>query len=113
MSRDSASQGLQQIRTLYALGAVGGLTDARLVERFLGRDGPDREDAFAALVQRHGPMVLRVCRRMLGGSADADDAFQAVFLVLARKAKSVRRVDGLKPWLYGVADGYIQGKRKG
>ncbi len=103
MSRGSANQALRQIRTLYALGAVGGLTDAQLVERFLGRDGPGREDAFAALVQRHGPMVLGVCRRMLSGSADAEDAFQAVFFVLARKAGAVRGVEGLKSWLYGVA----------
>ncbi|SIN87267.1 RNA polymerase sigma factor, sigma-70 family [Singulisphaera sp. GP187] len=103
MARESANQVLRQIQTLYATGAVGGLTDAQLVERFLGRDGADREDAFAALVQRHGPMVLSVSRRMLAGSADVEDAFQAVFLVLARKAGAVRRVDGLKAWLYGVA----------
>ena len=103
MSRESANQTLRQIRTLYALGAVGGLTDSQLVDRFLRQDGLDREDAFAALVQRHGPMVLRVCRRMLFDSADAEDAFQAVFLVLARKAGAVRRLDSLKSWLYGVA----------
>jgi RNA polymerase sigma factor (sigma-70 family) len=103
MSSESASQALRQIRTLHALGAVGGMTDPQLVERFLEHDGCDREDAFTALVQRHGPMVRRVCRRMLWGSADADDAFQAVFLVLARKAGAVRRVERLKPWLYAVA----------
>ena len=75
----------------------------QLVERFLKSDGDDREDAFAALVQRHGPMVLGVCRRMLRGSADVDDAFQAVFLVLARKARRLSNVERLKPWLYGVA----------
>jgi RNA polymerase sigma factor (sigma-70 family) len=103
MGEESANQALRSIRTLYAVGAVGGLTDGELLERFLGRSGIDREDAFAALVRRHGPMVLKVCRRMLPGSADAEDAFQAVFLVLARKAGAVRRVDKLKPWLYGVA----------
>jgi DNA-directed RNA polymerase specialized sigma24 family protein len=103
MARRSANQAHRLIRTLYALGSVGGLTDAQLVELFLGRDGPDREDAFAALVRRHGPMVLGVCRRMLRGSADTEDAFQAVFLVLARKAGAIRRVEGLKSWLYGVA----------
>ena len=82
---------------------VGGLTDRQLVERFLESEGNDREDAFAALVQRHGPMVLSVCRRMLSGSADVEDAFQAVFLVLARKAGAVKRLERLKPWLYGVA----------
>src|SRR5258708_1835278 len=103
MARESANQALRQIRALFATGPVGGLTDAQLVERYLGGVGSDREDAFAALVQRHGPMVQGVCRRMLSGSADAEDAFQAVFLVLARKAGAVRRVEGLKAWLYGVA----------
>ncbi len=103
MVRESANQALRQVRTLFALGAVGGLTDAQLVERFLGGVGSVREDAFAALVQRHGPMVLGVCRRTLSGSADAEDAYQAVFLVLARKAGAIRRVDGLRSWLYGVA----------
>ncbi len=103
MSRESAGQALREIRALHALGTVGGLTDPQLVERYLGSQGTDREDAFAALVQRHGPMVLSVCRRMLGGSADVEDVFQAVFLVLARKAGAVRRLEGLKSWIYGVA----------
>jgi|GEM_PF-2016216 len=89
--------------SLYEHGAIGGLSDARLVERFTSREGTDREDAFSALVYRHGPMVLRVCQRMLSDPADADDAFQAVFLVLARKADSLRRAEDLKSWLYGVA----------
>ena len=103
MPSRSESQALREIRTLYTLGPFGGLTDAQLVERFLKAEGPDREDAFAALVHRHGPMVLQVCRRMLGGAADAEDAFQAVFLVLARRAGELLRLEGLKPWLYGVA----------
>ena len=103
MSRESASQAMRQIRTLHALGAVGVLPDRQLVERFLESEGNDREDAFAALVQRHGPMILCVCRRMLRESADVEDAFQAVFLVLARKAGSVKRLEALKPWLYGMA----------
>ena len=103
MPRNAEGETLRQIRALYATGTAVGLTDGRLVERFLDRDGVDREDAFAALVHRHGPMVLAVCRRMLANPADADDAFQAVFLVLARKAGSLRRVDRLKPWLYGAA----------
>ncbi len=101
MARESTSQALREIRALYALGPIGGVTDAQLLGRFVGR-GEDAEEAFAALVQRHGPMVLGVCRRMLGGDG-AEDAFQAVFLVLARRAGSVRRRDGLKAWLYGVA----------
>ena len=103
MERGSAKSALRQIRTLYTLGTLGGLTDAQLLELFLARDGDDAEDAFAALVHRHGPMVLGVCRRMLPGSHDAEDAFQATFLVLARRAASIGRRERLASWLYGVA----------
>ncbi|HVS38126.1 MAG TPA: sigma-70 family RNA polymerase sigma factor [Gemmataceae bacterium] len=75
-------------------------TDAQLLERFVARRD---EAAFTALVQRHGPMVLGVCRRTAGHADDADDAFQATFLVLARKAASIRAPAQLGAWLYGVA----------
>ena len=103
MDTGPAGSVLRDVRTLYTLGALGGLTDAELLERFLARSGDDAEDAFAALVHRHGPTVLGVCRRMLPASHDAEDAFQATFLVLARRAASIRRRERVASWLYGVA----------
>src|SRR5205823_6469758 len=80
--------------------AAGGMTDGELLARFLrSRD----EDALAALVQRHGPMVWGVCRRLLHSHHDAEDAFQATFLVLLRKAASVVPREMVSNWLYGVA----------
>ena len=80
-----------QLETLFCHGTLGSLTDGELLARFLTGDAASAEAAFAILVDRHGPMVMRVCRSALGTTHDAEDASQAVFLVLARRARSVRR----------------------
>jgi RNA polymerase sigma factor (sigma-70 family) len=103
MISGSTRPAARQLETLFRLGTLGGLSDAHLLERFLVHRGEDAEAAFAAVVERHGPMVLRVCRRILADPNDAEDAFQVTFLVLARKACSIARRALLANWLYGVA----------
>jgi HlyD family secretion protein len=93
---------LRSLRTIFDAGTVAGLTDGQLLERFATRSGSPAELAFAALVERHGPMVLRVCRNHLGDH-DAQDAFQATFLVLVRQARTLWVRDSLGPWLHRVA----------
>ena len=90
----------RQLRMLLECGTVVGLSDGQLLELFAARRD---ETAFTALVERHGPMVRRVCGEVLGNHHDAEDAFQATFLVLARQVGSIRRRDSLASWLYGVA----------
>ncbi len=90
---------IEQLRALVLRDAAG-LTDGELLECYLGRR---EEAAFEALVRRHGPMVLGVCRRVLRNHHDSEDAFQATFLVLARKAASVVPREMVGNWLYGVA----------
>jgi DNA-directed RNA polymerase specialized sigma24 family protein len=77
-------------------------TDGQLLQSYLDRS-EEAEAAFAALVQRHGPMVLGLCHRILRHAQDAEDAFQATFLVLSRKAASVVPQEQVGNWLYGVA----------
>jgi RNA polymerase sigma factor (sigma-70 family) len=74
--------------------------DSSFLAQFLGKRD---EDAFAALVHRHGPLVYGTCLRILGNQTDADDAFQAVFFVLARRAHTLKRDRSIGPWLHGVA----------
>jgi RNA polymerase sigma factor (sigma-70 family) len=91
---------LQQLRSMVAAATVGSLTDRELLERFVS----DADAvAFAGLVQRHGPMVLRVCHGVLHDPHDAEDACQAALLVLARKARSIHKQISVGSWLHGVA----------
>ena len=83
-------------------GNLSGLSDGALLERFATRDGEAAELAFTALVERHGPTLLRICRAMLRNDHDAEDAFQATFLVLARKAPGLRVRESLAPWIHAV-----------
>ena len=92
----------RQIGTLYRVGRLGGEPDAELLDRFLSGPEAASEAAFASLVERHGPMVLRVSRRLLPDPNDAEDAAQAAFLLLARRADSIRRRDSVASWLHGV-----------
>jgi RNA polymerase sigma factor (sigma-70 family) len=94
----------QLLSLLCCLRKIGAPVDAEADQALLERFVRQRDEAaFASLVRRHGPMVLAVCRRLLRHSHDADDAFQAVFLLLVRKAGSLRRPEQLGPWLHGVA----------
>jgi RNA polymerase sigma factor (sigma-70 family) len=91
---------VSHIRSLALVREINEQTDGALVRAFL--QGNDQA-AFEALVRRHGPMVLQVCRRTLGNDHDAEDAFQAAFLILARRATSIRKKESLTSWLHGVA----------
>jgi RNA polymerase sigma factor (sigma-70 family) len=88
------------VRRFLVAGVAPDLSDGELLELFAARR---EEAAFEALVRRHGAMVLGVCRRLLRHPQDAEDAFQATFLVLARRASAVRKHESVGSWLYGVA----------
>jgi RNA polymerase sigma factor (sigma-70 family) len=104
MTQTTSSPVVRQLEAIFEGGSVLGLSDRQLVERYTaGQGNATGQAAFAALVGRHGPMVLRVCREVLGDYQHSEDAFQAVFLVLARKARAIREPDLLGNWLYGVA----------
>ena len=100
MGSRNAGSVAEPIGRLFQVGTIAGLSDSQLLGRFVaGRD----EAAFAALVARHGPIVLSVCRQLVRDGHDAEDAFQAAFLVLARRAHSLRDPELLGHWLYRVA----------
>ena len=90
----------QWVRDLHQRGDTDRLPDVELLRRFVS-DGS--EDAFSAIVRRHGPLVLSLCQQLLPDAHDAEDAFQATFVVLVRKASSIARGELLANWLYGVA----------
>ncbi len=100
MASETAHLLAKHLRTLSAAARADSLPDRELIQRFAAQRD---EDVFAALVRRHGPMVLRVCQRILHNAHDAEDVFQATFLVLSRKAASLRRAESLACWLHGIA----------
>ncbi len=100
MSRAQVGAVAHHLRRVFGQGTVAGLAEWELLRRYLERGD---EEAFGAIVARHGPMVLGVCRRVLGESGDSDDAFQVTFLTLARKAGTLGEGDAIGSWLYGVA----------
>lgn len=91
---------VRHVNCLFHQGTAGGTGERQLLDKFLA-DGD--ETSFEAIVARHGPAVLRVCRQLLDDPNDVDDAFQATFLILVRKGRSLHRRDALGGWLYGVA----------
>jgi RNA polymerase sigma factor (sigma-70 family) len=100
MATGQVNRIVHQLRWLAYGGAERAHPDGQLLERFIRRQD---EAAFEELVRRHGPMVLGVCRRLLGNTHDAEDAFQATFMVLVRRARAVRPRDLVGNWLHGVA----------
>jgi RNA polymerase sigma factor (sigma-70 family) len=103
MSNPRSLRVLQPLDALWRCGTAAGLSDGQLLERFAARSDATGEAAFAALVDRHGAMVLAVCRSLLRDPNDAEDAFQATFLTLAQRARSIGMPELLGPWLHGVA----------
>jgi RNA polymerase sigma factor (sigma-70 family) len=100
MAKATVADLIFHLRKTWATQGARELTDSQLLNLFLDQR---EEIAFAVLVHRHGPMVLDVCRRVLGDSHSAEDAFQATFMVLCRRSRSIRRRDSLGSWLFGVA----------
>jgi len=103
MRRGNSAAVEDQLRRLLCAGSVGTLSDEQLLERFATDGMGGGEAAFEVLMTRHGPMVLRACRAVLTDPHAAEDAFQATFMILMRKAGSLWVRDSLAPWLHGVA----------
>jgi RNA polymerase sigma factor (sigma-70 family) len=103
MAKGVRGAGMRNVRTLYESGTTGNLSDRQLLEQVRDSGGQAGQPALTALVQRHGPMVLRVCRSILRDEHAVEDSFQASFLVLVRRAHSLWVRDSIGPWLYQVA----------
>lgn len=93
----------KHLSSVFRVGTLVGVPDAQLLQRFVAGRDEVGEAAFRALVERHGPMVLRVCQSVLGDRHGAEDAFQVTFLILARKAGSIRNHRSVGSWVHGVA----------
>jgi RNA polymerase sigma factor (sigma-70 family) len=100
MATPTLGKYLHRLKQAMSAESLSACSDRELVERF--RSTRD-DDAFRAIIDRHGPMVFQVCRRFLTSSADVEDAFQATFLILVRKGHTIRRQASLGSWLHGVA----------
>jgi RNA polymerase sigma factor (sigma-70 family) len=103
MERGKTQATWSSLDTLFTAGTLGSLSDGELLDHF--RCGADTtgQEAFRILVERHGAMVMGVCRSLVRDPHEAEDAFQATFLVLVRRAESIRQRETIAPWLYGVA----------
>jgi RNA polymerase sigma factor (sigma-70 family) len=103
MARGNSTAIVNELRRLLRVGGLGTASDRDLLERFATGDDEAAEAAFEVLIVRHGPMVLRVCQGVLNDPSGAEDAFQATFILLIRRAESLWVRDSLGPWLHGVA----------
>jgi DNA-directed RNA polymerase specialized sigma24 family protein len=103
MGKSQSSSALRNVQMVLAVGTVAGQTDEELLKQCRCTDHQSRELAFTALIERHGPMVLRTCRAILRDEHAVEDAFQATFLVLLRRAGSLWVRDSSGPWLHRFA----------
>jgi RNA polymerase sigma factor (sigma-70 family) len=103
MDRGRTQTAWESLNTLLTAGTLGALSDSQLLDHFHRDHDATGQEAFRILVERHGAMVLGICRDLVRDPHEAEDAFQATFLVLVRRAASIRRRETIAPWLYGVA----------
>src|SRR5262249_32946801 len=103
MTKVVHSAAFRHVELLFQAGKTGDLSDRELLEQFRDAREQAREVAFRALIERHGPMVLRVCRSILPDEHAVEDSLQATFLILVRRAGSLWVRDSLGPWIYQVA----------